>query len=98
MSRGLPIPFFPTPPRDYSQSYFSQLVRNFSVFAQQTQVPGPLQATQLTLTDLPTDDVDLVLGAVFHHGGVLRISLLNAPHVRGSAATGQVGSVVVVTA
>ena len=50
MSRGLPIPFFPTPPRDYSQSYFSQLVRNFSVFAQQTQVPGPLQATQLTLT------------------------------------------------
>jgi hypothetical protein len=52
MSRGVPIPFFPSPPRDYNQGYFSQLVRNFSVFAQQTQVPGPQQATTLKLTDL----------------------------------------------
>jgi hypothetical protein len=53
MSRGLPIPFFPSPPSDYSQAYFSQLVRNFSVFAQQTRVPGPLRATTITLTNLP---------------------------------------------
>jgi len=52
MSRGVPIPFFPSPPRDYNQSYFSQLVRNFSIFAQQSQVPGPQQATTLKLTDL----------------------------------------------
>jgi hypothetical protein len=50
MSRGVPIPFFPSPPRDYDQGYFSQLVRNFSLFAQQSQVPGPLRATELTLT------------------------------------------------
>jgi hypothetical protein len=53
MSRGVPIPFFPSPPREYDQSYFSQLIRNFSVFAQQTQVPGPLRATTITLTNLP---------------------------------------------
>ena len=53
MSRNLPIPFFPSPPREYNQSYFSQLVRNFSVFAEQSRVPGPLQATTLKLTDLP---------------------------------------------
>lgn len=66
MSRGVPIPFFPTPPRDYSQSYFSQLVRNFSVFAQQTQVPGPIQATQLTLTGLPvfTNNADAIAGGL----------------------------------
>jgi hypothetical protein len=52
MSRGVPIPFFPSPPRDYNQSYFSQLVRNFSIFAQQSQVPGPQQATTLKLTEL----------------------------------------------
>jgi len=52
MSRGVPIPFFPSPPREYNQGYFSQLVRNFSIFAQQTQVPGPQQATTLKLTDL----------------------------------------------
>jgi hypothetical protein len=53
MSRSTPIPFFPSPPRDYDQAYFAQLIRNFAVFAQQTQVPGPLQATSLTLTTEP---------------------------------------------
>lgn len=50
MSRNVPIPFFPSPPADYNQAYFAQLIRNFAVFAGQTQVPGPLQATSLTLT------------------------------------------------
>lgn len=53
MSRSTPIPFFPSPPREYDQAYFSQLVRNFAIFAQQTQAPGPQQATTLKLTDLP---------------------------------------------
>lgn len=53
MGRGIPVPFFPSPPREYDQSYFSQLVRNFSVFAQQIQTPGAEQATRLRLTDLP---------------------------------------------
>ena len=53
MSRNLPIPFFPSPPREYNQSYFSQLVRSFSTFAEQSRVPGPLRATELTLTTEP---------------------------------------------
>ena len=81
MSRGVPIPFFPSPPREYSQTYFSQLVRNFSVFAQQTQVPGPQQATTIKLTDLPVfaDNAaalagDLVEGEVYRTAaGELRI-------------------------
>jgi hypothetical protein len=48
--RGVPIPFFPNPPQEYNQSYFSQLVRNFAVFAEQSRIPGPLRATSLTLT------------------------------------------------
>ncbi len=81
MSRGVPIPFFPSPPREYSQTYFSQLVRNFAVFAQQTQVPGPQQATTIKLTDLPVfaDNAaalagDLVEGDVYRTAtGELRI-------------------------
>jgi hypothetical protein len=53
MSRGIPIPFFPSPPSEYNQSYFAQLIRNFAVFAQQSANPGPLQATTLKLTNLP---------------------------------------------
>jgi hypothetical protein len=53
MSRTLNIPYFPNPPREYNQSYMAQLVQAFAVFAQQTQVPGPTQATSLTLTTSP---------------------------------------------
>jgi hypothetical protein len=81
MSRGVPIPFFPSPPREYDQGYFSQLVRNFSVFAQQSQVPGPQQATTIKLTGLPVfaDNAtalagDLVEGDVYRTAtGELRI-------------------------
>jgi hypothetical protein len=57
MSRNVPIPFFPSPPQEYSQQYFAQLVRNFSVFAEQSRVPGPERATSLTLTT-ETGNVD----------------------------------------
>jgi hypothetical protein len=81
MSRGVPIPFFPSPPREYSQTYFSQLIRSFSVFAQQSQVPGPQQATTIKLTNLPefADNAaalagDLVEGDVYRTAtGELRI-------------------------
>jgi len=81
MSHGVPIPYFPNPPREYSQSYMAQLARNFAVFAQQSQVPGPLQATSLTLTNLPVfaDNAaalagDLAEGAVYRTAtGELRI-------------------------
>jgi hypothetical protein len=53
MSRNVPVPFFPTPPSQYDQSYFSQLVRNFALYAEQIRTPGPLQATTIKLTDLP---------------------------------------------
>jgi len=53
MSRSTPIPFFASPPAQYDQAYFSQLVRSFAVFAGQGQVSGPLRATELTLTTEP---------------------------------------------
>jgi hypothetical protein len=53
MSQTLPISFFPSPPPQYNQQYFAQLVRNFAVFAEQSRVPGPFRATSLTLTTEP---------------------------------------------
>lgn len=66
MSRNTPVPFFPSPPREYDQAYFSQLIRNFAVFAQQTNNPGALQATTLKLTALPVfaDDTGAIAGGL----------------------------------
>lgn len=50
MAQNTNLPFFPTPPVAYSQQYFAEVTRAFSLFAQQSQVPGPQRATSLTLT------------------------------------------------
>jgi hypothetical protein len=81
MSRATAIPYFPSPPAEYSQRHMSQLVQSFAVFAQQTQNVGPVQATTLKLTDLPifADNAaaitgDLVDGDVYKTAtGELRI-------------------------
>lgn len=54
MAKSLNIPFFPTPPEQYSQQYFAEVTRAFSLFANQVRNPGPERATSLTLTT--TDD------------------------------------------
>ena len=51
MSRSIPIPYFPVPPAQYERQYFAELTRSFSTYALQMNAPGPLRATELTLTE-----------------------------------------------
>ena len=97
MSRDLILPYFAVPPSEYDQSYFANLTRSFATYMQQQQNPGEERATRLTLTDLQTDDSGLETGALFQQDGFVKIALINKPHVRGSGATGAVGTVTVTT-
>lgn len=97
MSRNLVRPFFSIPPTTYSQSYFSDLVRNFSVYLDQQQNPGEGRNTTIVLTNLQQDDYQLETGALFQQNGFVKITQLNSPNVRGSSALGSVGTVSVVT-
>jgi hypothetical protein len=97
MSRSNTIPYFPTAPKEYDQKYLADVVRAFSVFAQQTRIPGEGRNTFTVFTNLHTDDYGLENGAVFQQNGFLKISLTGSPHVRGLNGTGQLGQVTVVT-
>ena len=97
MSRNLVLPFFPVAPQQYEQQYFAEVVRAFSVYLEQMQNPGEGRNTQLVLTNLQTDDSGLETGALFQQDGFVKITLINTPHVRGSAGTGAVGTVTVTT-
>lgn len=97
MSRNLILPFFAVPPAQYNQSYFANLTRSFATYLEQQQNPGAGRNTELTLTNLQTDDSGLETGALFQQGGFVKIAQLNSPHVRGSSALGSVGTVSVVT-
>ena len=53
MAQPTVLPYFPTPPAVYAQSYMSEVIRAFSLFAQQTTNPGPMRGVTLNLTNLP---------------------------------------------
>jgi hypothetical protein len=96
-NRSVPAPYFPVPPREYSQQHFNEVIRAFSVYVEQTRSPGEGRNTFAVFTNLQTDDVGLEVGTIFNHGGYVKIAQANTPHVRGSSALGQVGSVTVTT-
>jgi len=96
-SRRLVRPYFPIPPRDYDQAYLNEVIRAFSVFIQQIQNPGDARHTELTLTELQSNDQGLEEGALFEVDGFVKISRPFNPHLAGAGATASVGSVTVTT-
>lgn len=97
-NRLVPAPYFPIPPAEYSQRYFNEVIRAFSVFLEQSRNPGEGRNTTAVFTNLQADDVGLETGAIFSHSGYVKITQANTPHVRKpSALVGQVGSVTVAT-
>ena len=97
MSRNTSLPYFSIPPHDYKQDYFMRMIQDFSVYLTRMQNAGEGRHTKLVITELQTDDSGLENGTLFQHDGFVKIPLANKPHVRGSLATGSVGSVTVST-
>jgi len=97
MSRNLNLPFFPIPPQEYSNQYFEEVLRSYSTYLENMQNPGEGRNTFSVFTNLQTDDSGLEPGAIFNHDGYVRVPLEHSPHVRGSQATGSVGTVTVTT-
>ena len=97
MSRRLARPFFPVPPQDYDRTYFTEVIRAFSLFLQQVQHPGDARHTEMTLTNLQTHDQGLEVGALFNVDGFVKITRNNVPHPASLSATASIGSVSVTT-
>ena len=73
MSRQLVPPSFALPPDEYDPQYFNDMVRSLSQLVTQLQNPGELRATKITLTDLPTSDTGLEVGALFNDNGTIKV-------------------------
>ena len=95
MSRNLVLPFFPIPPSQYEQQYFSTLIRNLAVYLDQIQNPGEGRASTFVMTNLQKNDQGLEVGGLFNHGGFIKIVELNTPHVATNVGTTAVGTVTV---
>ena len=95
--RKVPIPQLPLPPREYSQTYMSDLIRAYEQAVRLLETPGEGRQSTLVLTNLPNDDVALEAGSLYRDGNVVKISVLHIAAVRSASATGSVGTVTVVT-
>jgi len=73
MSRQLVPPNFSLPPDEYDPQYFREMLRSLSQLVVQLQNPGELRGTKITLTDLPTSDIDLEVGALFNDNGTIKV-------------------------
>ena len=73
MSRQLVPPTFSLPPCEYDVDYFNDLIRSLSQLVIQLQNPGELRGTKITLTELPTSDTDLEVGALFNDNGTIKV-------------------------
>jgi hypothetical protein len=94
MSRNIPGPLFPVPPKDYDQRYMAELTRVFSLYQQQVQNPGQGRNTTTVFTNLQSNDQGLEPGTVFRDGNYfLKITVENVANVGGLSATGGVGQI-----
>lgn len=91
----VPAPQFGVPPKEYEQRYMADLVRAFSQFVRQERNPGQGRFTFAVFTDLQDNDAGLEVGALFDHGGVLRVSRANEPFLAGGSMISSTGSVTV---
>lgn len=73
---NLPITPLPLPPATYDQRYFNETLRTLNLYFRLLQNPGPLRATTLQLTALPTSATGLEPGTVWVDstaGNVLKV-------------------------
>ena len=98
MSRNTPIPYFPTPPTDYTPTYFSEVMRSFTVYVNQVHNPGLGRNTTTVFTNMQAGNYQgLEVGTLIEIEGVVHIALANFSYLAGNSGTGQVGSVTVNT-
>jgi hypothetical protein len=65
MTSRVPIVPLPFPPITYEARYFNETIRTLNLYFRTIQNPGPLIATTLQLTNLPTSATGLPIGAVW---------------------------------
>ena len=66
-------PILPIAPQEYDQNWADQTIRTLNSYFSNLQNPGPLRATTLTLTDLPTSSSGLPTGALWNDSGTVKI-------------------------
>jgi hypothetical protein len=85
----------PVTPPQYTPESQEALTRAIYNLQQNLQNPGEMRGTKITLTDLPTSDQGLEVGALYRSGSQVFVALEDVASPPGLLATGSVGSVTI---
>ena len=94
--RRVATPLFPqVPPAEYSPTFFSDLIRSFSLFVEQVNNPGEGRNTTMVVTAMPSSEYGLEPFSLWHRDGDVRIALASMPQPDGASMTAVSGEVTV---
>ena len=65
MPSSIPVTPIAFPPKEYDPIYFNELIRILNLYFRLLQNPGPLVASTILVTDLPTSATGLPVGALW---------------------------------
>lgn len=62
---NIPIAPLPFPPDAYDRRYFNELIRTLNLYFRTLNIPGPINATNINLSNLSTSSTGLKVGEVW---------------------------------
>lgn len=71
----LPVtpPIFPLPGDTYDRQYMISLIRALELTLRELNTAGPLRATRINISDLPTTDVGLAAGDLWNDANTVKV-------------------------
>lgn len=73
MTTPVQQPILARVPNEYDPVWFGQLLNELDIYFKRVNTDGPIRATTLTLTDLPTASAGLSSGEVWNDSGTLKV-------------------------
>lgn len=73
MTIPVQVPKLPDPPSQYNVEYMQRLLKTLEGYMRLVNAPGAIQATNITLTQLPTAATGLPSGALWNDAGIVKI-------------------------
>ena len=96
---NIPVAPLPFPPDTYDRRYFNELIRTLNLYFRTISRPGPINATNINLSNLSTSSTGLKVGEVWLDttDNTLKIVMSTSHQVNlvGAAATTSAGTMTV---
>lgn len=89
-NNNVPSPVLGLPPLEYDFQYMNNLVRVLTYYIQQTDNPGNMRGTALSLSNNISPDPDVVIDTTAYNSNVVKITIRELPTSAVGLDSGQI--------